>query len=276
MASLAVAVVSYSPDLTLLQRTLQSLTVALEEAHGVYAIDHAELYIVDNGPNGRWTEELRRLLEMSSGSRSFLSIYVVTGQGNVGYGMGNNLALSHSVADYLLVLNPDVNVAPSALIEAIGFMNAHPGVGLVAPHVLGPDGQRQFLCKRSPSVLDLALRGFAPEGLRRRFCTRLARYEMRDLPADKLTLGIPIVSGCFMFFRGDLFRQLSGFDPRFFMYFEDFDLSLRVGKLSDIAFVPAVTVEHYGGGASRKGWRHVKMFVKSAWIFFRKYGWRWL
>ena len=73
----------------------------------------------------------------------------------------------------------------------------------------------------------------------------------------------PIVSGCFMLFRTDVLQQLEGFDPRFFLYFEDFDISLRAGRVSRIAYVPQVKVVHHGGHASRKGWRHIWMFGRS-------------
>ncbi|KUE80788.1 hypothetical protein ATO46_14560 [Aeromonas schubertii] len=85
----------------------------------------------------------------------------------------------------------------------------------------------------------------------------------------------PIVSGCFMLFRTDVLQQLGGFDPRFFLYFEDFDISLRAGKISRIAYVPQVKVVHHGGHASRKGWRHIWMFGRSMVTFFNIHGWRW-
>lgn len=86
----------------------------------------------------------------------------------------------------------------------------------------------------------------------------------------------PIVSGCFMLFRTEPLKALKGFDPRYFLYFEDYDLSLRTAKLARIAYVPAVRVIHHGGGASRKGMAHVRMFVASAFKFYNRFGWKWL
>jgi GT2 family glycosyltransferase len=77
-----------------------------------------------------------------------------------------------------------------------------------------------------------------------------------------------------MIVRTALFRRLGGFDPRFFMYFEDYDLSLRVGREAKIAFVPASRIVHHGGKASRKGPRHVSWFLRSAWRFFATHGWK--
>jgi len=86
----------------------------------------------------------------------------------------------------------------------------------------------------------------------------------------------PVVSGAFMFFRTAVVRQLGGFDTRFFLYLEDFDLTLRAAKVARVAYVPAVRITHYGGNAAHKGFNHVRMFVTAAFRFYRKNGWRWL
>lgn len=102
----------------------------------------------------------------------------------------------------------------------------------------------------------------------------LDRYEMRDLAEDELAVGIPIASGCFMLARGDILRDLGGFSSHYFLYFEDFDLSLRIGRVADIAYVPQVRIVHSGGEAARKGWAHRRMFIRSALTFFRRNGWK--
>jgi len=86
--------------------------------------------------------------------------------------------------------------------------------------------------------------------------------------------GIPIASGCFMFVRLNVLRAVGGFSPKFFLYFEDFDLSLRLGKQAALTYVPAVRITHAGGGAARKGSRHVMLFLRSAMTFFRTHGWK--
>jgi GT2 family glycosyltransferase len=77
-----------------------------------------------------------------------------------------------------------------------------------------------------------------------------------------------------MLARTALFVKLGGFDPRFFMYFEDYDLSLRMGREAAVAYVPQARIVHHGGEAARKGWRHVAWFVTSAGRFFARHGWK--
>jgi GT2 family glycosyltransferase len=146
-----------------------------------------------------------------------------------------------------------VELDPDALVAAIHAMQADPSIGLLAPDVCGAGGERQYLCKRYPSVWVLFLRGFAPAMLRRAFWRSLERYEMRDVLGSQPCSPVPLASGCFMVVRTAIFRRLGGFDPRFFMYFEDYDLSLRIGPRSEGRIRPAARIVHHGGEAARKG-----------------------
>jgi GT2 family glycosyltransferase len=171
-------------------------------------------------------------------------------------------------------MNPAVELAVDAIGAALAALREHPEVGLVAPAVFGADGKRQYLCKRYPSLGILFLRGFVPGFARRPFQAPLERYEMRDAIGDRFVSGIPLVSGCFMAIRTALFRQLGGFDAGYFMYFEDYDLSLRLARAAAIAYAPAARIVHHGGNASAKGARHVLWFVRSGWRFFSRHGWK--
>ncbi len=98
---------------------------------------------------------------------------------------------------------------------------------------------------------------------------------MRDLVGDKdIIHNPPIVSGCFLLFRTSILKKLGGFDPRYFLYFEDFDLSLRTRKITQIAYVPQVKIIHYGGQVAKKGRRHIIMFIRSSITFFNTHGWK--
>jgi len=201
------------------------------------------------------------------------------GHANIGYGAAHNLLMHGGNTHYHLVLNPDAELAADALTVGLAYLDAHPDIGVLAPAVTAPDGAREFLCKRYPSVLDLALRGFAPAGLRRMFRRRLERYEMRDVidtaGGEAGVSPIPVISGCFMLVRRKAIDTTGGFDPGFFLYFEDFDWSVRLNRITRSVYVPGVRIVHHGGGAARKGWRHVLAFTRSAARFFNKHGWKW-
>ncbi len=270
--ALSVSLVLFRPDLAVLRSTLRSLREALEQAQRAGVVGAARVDIVDNGSTD--PAAIDSLVQDILGGVPWLAAAIRRGHGNVGYGRGHDLAIGEARGSYYLILNPDVVLEPRAIIEAARFLETHPTVGLVTPQVHNGQGGREYLCKRHPSLMVLALRGFAPSWLRRPFRRRLHHYEMRDLPADEVALGIPIASGCFMFVRRELLQRLGGFSPEYFLYFEDFDLSLRLRRLADIAYVPHVRIVHVGGYAAAKGWAHRRMFVRSAATFFRRHGWK--
>jgi hypothetical protein len=271
--SLAISLVTWRPDLAQLEATLRSLAVAVAHAHEQATLGATRLWLIDNTEGDESLVRIRECCARALAGRG-VTLELRHGQGNVGYGRGHNIALAADQSDYRLILNPDVEMEADALSAALGFLRQHPQVGLVAPAVRDDSGAPQYLCKRYPSVFDLLLRGFAPAWLKRRFAARLARYEMSDTIVDDVVEGIAIASGAFMLVRGDLVRSTGGFDPRFFLYFEDFDWSLRLGRLALNAYVPSVRVVHHGGGAARKGWSHIAMFVAGAVRFFHKHGWK--
>lgn len=270
---LEVSIVVFHPDPADLRQGLESLRQALGKSRSADLLDQATLWLIDNGSDD--PAALDRLVARAiEPQESWLDLTVLRGHGNVGYGPGHDLALARPGGAWHLVLNPDVILDPEAITEALRFLDSHPEVGLVTPHALDHSGKRQFLCKRYPSALILGLRGFAPPGLRRRFQRLLDRYEMRDLAEYQPSAGIPIASGCFMFARRNVLAAAGGFTSRYFMYFEDFDLSLRIRRTADIAYVPTVRITHGGGDAARKGWTHQRLFIRSALTFFGANGWK--
>ena len=272
MTCLDVSIVTYAPNLTLLAAVLKRLDQALDHAHRRELLSGMRLTVVDNGPGSKWREPLREVLDAA---RSRGTVELLSGQGNIGYGAGHNLAFQRGNGGIHLILNPDVLLEEDALSEGLIFLAAHPDVGLVAPAAWDGAGRRQYLCKSYPTVLDLALRGFAPAALRRRFQGRLDRYELRERVNETVLWDPPIASGCFMLCRRTALEQVSGFRPDYFLYFEDFDLSLRLAAVTRLACAPTVRIVHQGGYAARKGVRHIGLFLRAAVLFFHRHGWRW-
>jgi GT2 family glycosyltransferase len=275
-SSLTVSVVTFRPDAALLDRCLRMLALAIGAAREDRVVRSVALALIDNSEDPKIAEEVTRLGKRRFGD-SGVQLHFLHEHTNIGYGIAHNLMLHGTGADYQLVLNPDVDVSPDALINAIRWLDAHPEVGAVAPAVTKPDGTPDFLCKRYPAVFDLFLRGFAPAFVRRWFQKRLDRYDMRDLidPArSDVVRDVPVMSGCCMLVRRTAIDTTGGFDPKFFLYFEDFDWSVRLNKVTQTAYLPTFRVVHHGGGAARKGWKHIGWFARSAFRFYGKHGWR--
>lgn len=280
---LSISVVIFQPNLALLRRTLSSLRGSIAHLRAQRgSVLPVSVVLVNNGTEV-YSDAWANVFEQDA-----IEYKVIIGHGNVGYGRGHNLAIECLASDYHLVLNPDVEMAEDALAQAMDFFDKHPTVAALTPHISGEDGVTQYLCRRYPTVLDLLVRGFLRGKAQALFARRLARYELRELIESQSDaqesvaqtkdsfIAPQIISGCYMMFRTSVLKKLGGFDARYFLYFEDYDLSLRVSAVSKIAYVPAVHIVHFGGGASKKGWCHIRMFAVSAYRFFNRFGWRWL
>lgn len=260
--ALAVSIVLFRPDSRLLESTLRTLGNALARAREG-RLDRTEVILIDHSPTAQpaaaqaaW----RRLLGPETSV-----IYDHTGA-NPGFGAGHNRAFARCRpwADYFLVANPDLEFAPDSLAAGLDFLAQHPAVGLLAPALIETNGKLRPACFRAPDPLTLLARLLGGSWAR----ARSYRYECRDWDANVVVFNPPLVSGCCMLWRAAAYAELGGFDPGYFLYFEDFDLSRRANSRGLSAYCPAMKIGHFGGGAARKGMMHTLLFLRSAARFF--------
>jgi GT2 family glycosyltransferase len=221
------------------------------------------LHIIDNSP----TDELRGVAENCGAE------YVFLGK-NRGFGAAHNVAIARVAgrSRYHLVLNPDIYFEPEVIDRLYGFMEQNSDVGLVMPKVLNPDGSVQQLCKLLPVPFDLFARRFLPSFAKRLLQHRLDSFECRDIDLTRAAF-IPYLSGSFMFLRADVLQRVGGFDERFFMYFEDTDLTRRIARECLTVFFPQVSVYHEFGRGSYKDLRLMGIHLMNAVRYFNKFGW---
>jgi GT2 family glycosyltransferase len=135
------------------------------------------------------------------------------------------------------------------------------------------NGSNAYLCKRYPSLAVFLARGLNWGRVSTLFSQHLARYEYHDLPELSFS-DVELLSGCCMFASTNALQRAGGFDDHFFLYFEDFDLSLRMKAEGRVVFLPASSIVHLGGNSATKGLHHIRLFVQSGLRFFRKHGWK--
>lgn len=222
--------------------------------------------IVDNSPYPALHEVVRDLPAVS---------YHHAGS-NLGYGKGHNLALQLSpLADFHLIINPDIIMTPDVLPRMLAHLQQHPEIGLLAPKLLHTDGSIQHLNRRSPTVLDLVLRRLPRCLVTPRLQRRIRLHEMQDVGYEQ-ECDVVSISGAFMLCRRTVLEQVGGFDPRYFMYFEDFDLCNRVrGAGFRTVYYPAVAVVHRWERASARQISMTLAHIRSMILFFNTWGWRW-
>ena len=264
---LSISIVVYELDNVPLGQLLISIAQALEEIKsGEITCD---VFLIDNG-NQR--AELEKLV--SNIPHINANIQIFSGHGNIGYGKGHNLCINRCDSKFHLILNPDVILHRKCLATGLKFIEENPDTAAVFPTVMNENGQNQYLARRYPNIFDLLLRGISADWLCKLFEKRLSRYELRDLQNKNTPQEVELISGCFMLCNTQLLKQVGGFDPRFFLYFEDYDLSLRLRNLGKIVYLPEMKIVHYGGQSAKKGMRHIRYFISSGIKFFNKHGWK--
>lgn len=268
---LSASVVLYKPDLLEVERTLLALQQAGLVAKQHYALQ-LSLTLVDNSDDPALFLVIANWLENFQGRVPDWNLSLVKSSGNVGYGRGNNQVIAGVRSDYHCVINPDLFVQADALLEALRFMESHPDAGLLSPAVVGEDGERHFLCKRNPTLLIMFLRSLAPLWLQSLLRSVADEFEMRDCDYEKLIHPLEYPTGCFMFFRTESLQSIGGFDPDYFLHYEDADIGRRMLKIARVFYVPSVRVTHRWARDTHHSFLAILRAVRSGWLYWRKWG----
>jgi GT2 family glycosyltransferase len=262
-ATLSVSCVVYDTDYGILATTIESLHIAVQEAVKKESLKDCSFYLINNHPTT--PDSFQQAAALSQDL--FNDIEIINGHGNIGYGRANNLAIKRTQSDYHLILNPDVKIDTAAIDEGIRYLTQNPDVDLVAPGATNNLGELEYLAKRMPNPLIILLRGINNTTFNRIFKKQLDWYTYKDkLPTSK-PLEIELASGCFMLCRTKALKDIDGFSPEYFLYFEDFDLSRRIAKK---VLLPSMKIIHLGGKAAKKGSKHIKLFISSYLIFLKQ------
>lgn len=202
-----------------------------------------EIVVVDNSP-GDGTGEIVR-------SRFPHVVYLAPGE-NLGFGRANNLGYAHTRGEFVLFLNPDTISNAAALAQCVARLEEDPEIGLISPRLVQADGAMDLACRRSiPSLWD----GFCrAAGLAARFPRRplFAGYNLTFLPEHE-SYDVGAINGAFMMIpRWVLAEEVAEdgqvFDERFFMYGDDLDLCIRVGRAGfRIVYDGTVQITHLKG-----------------------------
>lgn len=196
--------------------------------------------------------------------------YIFNGQ-NLGYGTAHNIAIRKIIndSDYHLALNTDIFFSTDVMPKLIAYLNKHTEVGLILPKVLNLRGEMQYLAKLIPTPSNLFIRLFLPENVLKK---KRARYQLSFNCYNTITEA-PCLSGCFMFFRVKVLKEVGLFDERFFLYAEDFDLSRRIHEKYQTIYYPKVEITHYHHRHSYKNRELMLVHIVNTIRYFNKWGW---
>ncbi|MEO6503049.1 MAG: glycosyltransferase family 2 protein [Jatrophihabitantaceae bacterium] len=249
--------VTFSPGSSL-TRFLDSLALATDR--------EVEVLLADNGSSDGAPE--------AAAERPGVTL-ISTG-GNLGYGGGVNAGVAATSADWVVAANPDVVWDPGSIDVLLAATARWPRAGALGPLIRQPDGQVYPSARALPTLgqgIGHAVFGWFWPG--NPWSTRY-RHEKQE-PTER-TAGW--LSGSCLLLRREAFESVGGFDPAYFMYFEDVDLGERLADAGWLnVYVPEAAVTHTGAHATSKNPSAMtSAHHRSAWLYFSRHypGLRWL
>lgn len=220
-----------------LRACLKSITRAVSDG-----FELGRVVVVDNASSDGSADGLDELP---------LPLTVIRNPENRGFGTACNQGASESCPDYLLFLNPDTRLFPDSLVVPIAYMEKaeNQRVAICGIQLVNDQGKVSCTCAQFPTPSMFFCKMLGLDILLPRWCPSHFMTEW-DHGA---TREVDHVMGAFFLVRRREFEALRGFDERFFVYFEDLDLSYRARKHSwRTVYLAEAQAYHKGGGTSEQ------------------------
>jgi GT2 family glycosyltransferase len=167
-----------------------------------------------------------------------------------GFGANHNAAFTRCRTPYFCIANPDIRLTNDPFGALANALRTS-GAAVAGPLVRGPKGNVEDSARRFPtmiSLVDKLLRGSA--GPEYRF--------------DQGMVSVDWIAGMFMLFETAAYRDLGGFDERYFLYYEDVDICRRLNRSGrKVAYEPQAQVVHAAQRASRRDLWHLRRHLAS-------------
>lgn len=204
-----------------------------------------EVCVVDNSPTER--DGVGAMLR-----RDFPWVQVIEPSANLGFGRANNLGYARTRGEFVLFLNPDTVSNVEALEHCVARLEADVEIGLISPQLVTADGTMDLACRRGiPTLWDGFCRasGLAAKWPRSAWA---AGYNLTFLPENE-SYDVGAINGAFMMgarwlFAEEVAEDGAVFDESFFMYGDDLDLCIRVGRAGfRIVYDGSVRITHLKG-----------------------------
>jgi GT2 family glycosyltransferase len=183
-------------------------------------------------------------------------ITIVNNASPKGFGANHNAAFELARGEYFCVLNPDIRLARSPFPLLLAALEDQ-SVGATGPLICNPAGQVEKSARRFPTLLSLARKAVFGES------------------EDKYGSEVPVVypdwiGGMFMVFRTTTFRMIGGFDPGYFLYYEDVDICWRLSRKGlRVSRISTATAIHDARRSSHRNLRYLRWHISSLTRFLR-------
>lgn len=252
MTDVSIVIVNYNTS----KLILNCIDSIRNYTHGV----SYEIIIVDNNStNDSYIENLKKID----------GIKYIQSSNNLGFGRANNLGAANAIGQYLFFLNPDTLLINNAIFELWKYMVHNKQVAVVGGNLYNKDMQPTHSFRRFfPSMLielDYALNGL----LVKRWYGKGYEFNNTSVP-----LPVAYVTGADLMIRRTVWDDVDGFDPSFFMYYEETDLVKRVSELygcNGVMCLPTAKIQHLEGMSFEFSESREKRIQNGRFLYFYKH-----
>lgn len=215
-----------------------------------------KLYVIDNGSKN-----------ISADLRKQADVFLENKK-NLGFGKAHNRILECEMGKYHAVINPDISVDCDVLSQLADVLEKNPDICMITPKILNIDGSEQKLPKRHPNAKYVFAGRLACLG--GPFKKIRDEYIKADFNFTDIT-DVDFCTGCFFMIKSDVFKQIGGFDDRYFMYMEDADLTRQAQKFGRTVFYPDIAVTHLWERGSAKKIKLLLIHLQSFFKYINKW-----
>jgi GT2 family glycosyltransferase len=216
-----------------------------------------EVMVIDNASQNGTVKAIKEF---------FAQVKLISNQKNSGYARGNNQGIEIARGEYILLLNPDVELKENCLQLMLDFMESRKEIDGLGPQLLNPDGTIQPSCREFPdfSILLWEISGLSylfPES------RIFGRWRMGyfDFQSSR---EVDQPMGSCLLLRRKILEKVGALDENFPIFFNDVDLCYRIKKNGGILyFHPEAKAFHYKGGSTEKV--KPKMILSAHLSFYR-------
>jgi len=176
---------------------------------------------------------------------------------NLGFAQGCNIGAHKAQGKYLFFLNPDTEILMGDFSSIIKKFNSNPSLGIVGTKIIEKTKNlpQPWTCGKKTSLIRIL------------FKNSINKPWNKDKPVVD-----DWVSGTSFFIKKTDFQKVKGFDEKFFMYFEDQDLCLRLKKIGKFClFFPDFSITQYNGKSWDNDKKKKESYYQSQNYFFKKH-----